>query len=249
METRDKFDRFEYQAGVEPQFPCWDGLNLGNGDAASIQPQTRSASVALADDEVTQRTAAEVLRSFEAGRARGIEEGRTMEHEAQAALRQTTEKQRAAQATQLATHFSEEREQFFHRAEQEVVKLALAIASRVLRREAQMDPLLLTGAVRVALGQLSDSTQARLRVPAADLDLWTETMARLPNLALKPAVVADDGMHAGDCVIESSMGSADLAMCAQLLEIERSLFDQHGENLMPVVTAEEEPRDRHGDPS
>lgn len=152
-----------------------------------------------------------------------------MEREAQAAQHEATEKQRTAQASQLATRFSEEREQFFHRVEQEVVKLALAIASRILRREATMDPLLLTGAVRVALGQLSDSTEARLRVPAADLDLWTETMARLPNLALKPVVVADHAMHAGDCVIESSMGSADLGMCAQLFEIERSFFDEQGE--------------------
>jgi flagellar assembly protein FliH len=40
-----------------------------------------------------------------------------------------------------------------------------------------MDPLLLTGAVRVALGQLAGATEVRLRVPAAELDLWTESMA------------------------------------------------------------------------
>jgi flagellar assembly protein FliH len=57
------------------------------------------------------------------------------------------------------------------------------VAARILRREAQMDPLLLTGAVRVALGQLSGSTEVRLRVPPAELDLWTEAIALLPNLA------------------------------------------------------------------
>jgi flagellar assembly protein FliH len=36
------------------------------------------------------------------------------------------------------------RERYFAEVEQEVVKLALAIAARVLHREAQMDPLLLT---------------------------------------------------------------------------------------------------------
>ena len=62
-----------------------------------------------------------------------------------------------------------ERDRYFEAVEHEVVKLALAVAARILRREAQMDPLLLTGAVRVALGQLSASTQVRSRVPAADL--------------------------------------------------------------------------------
>ena len=49
----------------------------------------------------------------------------------------------------------QERDRYLHAVEHEVVKLALAVAARILRREAQMDPLLLTGAVRVALGQLS----------------------------------------------------------------------------------------------
>ena len=68
------------------------------------------------------------------------------------------------------------------------MKLALAVAARILRREAQMDPLLLTGAVRVALGQLAGSSEVRLRVPAAEPDLWNETIALVPNLAMKPAV-------------------------------------------------------------
>ena len=59
------------------------------------------------------------------------------------------------QAAELCESFAEERDRYLHAVEQEVVRLALAVAARILRREAQMDPLLLTGAVRVALGQLS----------------------------------------------------------------------------------------------
>ncbi len=113
-----------------------------------------------------------------------------------------------------------------HSVEQEVVKLALAIAARILRREAQMDPLLLTGAVRVALGQLSGSTEVRLRVPPSELDLWTEAIALLPNLALKPIVTPGEGMRLGNCVIETSLGSVDLGLRAQLVEIERGFFDR-----------------------
>ncbi len=53
------------------------------------------------------------------------------------------------------------------------MKLALAVAARILRREAQMDPLLLTGAVRVALGQLAaidPGAAARARGRARLLD-------------------------------------------------------------------------------
>jgi len=112
--------------------------------------------------------------------------------------------------------------------EREVVELALAVAARILRRESQMDPLLLTGAVRVALGQLAGSTQVRLRVPQEELELWTEAMALLPNLALKPTVVAGEGMRVGECAIETELGSVDLGIRAQLGEIERGFFDRAG---------------------
>ena len=106
------------------------------------------------------------------------------------------------------------------------MKLALAVAARILRREAQMDPLLLTGAVRVALGQLAGTTQVKLRVPDLELELWTEAVALLPKLAVKPAVTAGEGMRLGDCVIETEMGSVDLGIRAQLSEIERGFFDR-----------------------
>jgi flagellar assembly protein FliH len=128
----------------------------------------------------------------------------------------------------LVETFARERERYLEAVEPEVVKLALAVAARILRREAQMDPLLLTGAVRVALGQLSSSTQIRLRVPPADLDLWEEAIALLPNLETKPTVLAGEGMRLGDCEIETEMGSVDLGVRAQMAEIERGFFDRAG---------------------
>ena len=91
-----------------------------------------------------------------------------------------------------------------------------------------MDQLLLTGAVRVALGQLSGATRVRLRVPPAELALWTETILHLPKLALRPEVVSGEGMRLGDCMIETEMGSVDLGVRTQLGEIERGFFDRVG---------------------
>ena len=68
----------------------------------------------------------------------------------------------------LGNRLAGERDQFLRTIEQEVVRLALAIAARILRREAQTDPLFLVGAVRVALGQLAATMQVRLRVPAEE---------------------------------------------------------------------------------
>ena len=178
--------------------------------------------------ELEARHAEEARRSFEAGRERGIEEERRAQSAAQAAERAAAEERMKRQMAALAGSFARERERYLEAVEQEVVKLALAVAARILRREAQMDPLLLTGAVRVALGQLSAATEVRLRVPEGELDLWTEAIALLPNLTVKPEVACGEGMRLGECLVETKLGTVDLGIRAQLAEIERGFFDRAG---------------------
>lgn len=127
--------------------------------------------------------------------------------------------------TNTLNEFGSVREAYLAQVEQEVVRLALSIATRILHREAQMDSLLLSGAVRVALGQLSDTTEIRLRVPAAEQELWDEMIRLMPNLPLRPQLVSDDGLSVGECALETHLGSVDLGVKAQLAEIERGFFD------------------------
>jgi flagellar assembly protein FliH len=230
-----RIEIFEYPA--RPDEPPWPALGGWAGaepaetsDERREETRVRAGGATGAGQraEFDQRLSEEARRSFEAGRERGKLEGLQAEREAQAAVQAAAEERRVRQAAELIESFAQERDRYLHAIEHEVVELALAVAARILRREAQMDPLLLTGAVRVALGQLSGSTQVRLRVPAAELDLWTEAMALLPNLALKPAVVPGEGMRLGDCMIETELGSVDLGIRAQLGEIERGFFDRAG---------------------
>jgi flagellar assembly protein FliH len=230
-----RIEVFEYASGPDaPALPEWGGWAEGEESAAPKAPELppNDAGIGAAEAriraEFEKRLTEETRRSFETGRERGRQEGRQTEHEMQAAAHAETEKERARQAAHLIESFTQERDRFLHSVEHEVVKLALAVAARILRREAQMDPLLLTGAVRVALGQLSGSTQVRLRVPPAELDLWTEAVALLPKLAVKPTVLAGEGMRLGDCVIETEMGTVDLGIRSQLGEIERGFFDRAG---------------------
>lgn len=228
-----RVDAFDYPAGPElpvPMLEAFAGVGLpgcATDISASDSPVRITNERRIA--ELEQRLTAETQRSFEAGRERGRQEGRAAELQAQSEARAAQDRLRIEHAAQLVETFAEERDRYLNAAEHEVVKLSLAVAARVLRREAQMDPLLLTGAVRVALGQLSASTQVKLRVPAADLELWTQAMALLPNLKVKPQVQAGEGMRLGDCVVETEMGSVDLGVRAQLAEIERGFFDRTGE--------------------
>jgi flagellar assembly protein FliH len=196
--------------------------------ASSAQAKGRGAHGDRANAATGKQSADEALQSFEAGRERGRQEGRQAEREAQATALTAEAERYKRQLTALAAKFSEERDRYLAAVEQEVVKLALAVAARILRREAQMGPLLLTGAVRVALGHLAASSEVELRVPAAELELWKEAIAHLPHVAMKPAVTAGEEMRLGDCVIESKVGTVDLGVRSQLAEIERGFFDRAG---------------------
>ena len=224
----DVIETFAYAELPDSGLPDWVLWGGCASDESAAEPVsalgTKSRESLLAEFE--QRLVEETWRSFESGRVQGLEHGLEQGRAAERASQGTAQQRVASQLERLVTSFAEERERYLHAVELEVVKLALAVAARILRREAQMDPLLLTGAVRVALGQLSASTSVRLRVPQGELDLWKESIALLPNLAVKPQVLPGDGMRLGDCVVETELGSVDLGVRAQLSEIERSFFDR-----------------------
>ena len=219
---------FSYPAGSEPDspLPLWIGMAGPHSESDNAAPASEGIPAVNTCARGQAEIDAELQQKFDAGRQRGYEEGRKAEHESPSAMRLEEEKRHKEQLGALIQGFVAERERYLHEVEHEVVELALAVAARILRRESQMDPLLLTGAVRVALGQLSKTTKVRLQVPASELDLWTDAIARIPNLPLKPDVLAGEGLHLGDCLLETEMGSVDLGIRAQLGEIERGFFDR-----------------------
>jgi flagellar assembly protein FliH len=119
--------------------------------------------------------------------------------------------------------FKMERENYFAAVEAEVVKLALAIAARVLHRESRLDPMLLRGVVKVALEQVADESGTTLRVPLQDLSAW-QTLAEEYGVATLE-VSADTTLSDGECVLETRVGRVELGITAQLEEIEKGFFD------------------------
>ena len=60
--------------------------------------------------------------------------------------------------------FARDRAQYYQQVETEVVQLALAIARKILHREAQVDPMLLAGLVRITLEKIESATKVVVRV-------------------------------------------------------------------------------------
>jgi flagellar assembly protein FliH len=231
-------EAFEFPVMPAAQPELWHDLReVGSPDGPHDAGKSGSRAHGrngVPQEDLREANAADATRSFEAGREQGIREGRELQRKEQLTAQLTAQldantKQTTA-AAELVEQFTQQRDRFLEQAEQEVARLALAIAARILRREAEIDPLFLTGAVRVALGQLAEKTSVSLHVPAEDANLWKETLAQLPNLRIRPSVISDEQLHSGDCLVETELGSADLGVHAQLGEIARCLFQDARES-------------------
>jgi flagellar assembly protein FliH len=110
-------------------------------------------------------------------------------------------------------------------AEADLVRLSLAIARRVLRRELAVDPDALHGLVLGALEKLQGQEICRVRVHPAHAAQVTQYLAR-PGTGSQIEVIADGSRDAGSVVFETQRGNLDASVETQLQEIERGLADR-----------------------
>lgn len=182
---------------------------------------TPAAAPAL--PEVAHMPAVDPEQIAFAARQQGKLEGR---RESEAELERLLQQERQGVAQALEA-FVREKQRYFAGLEKEVVRLSLAIAERVLHREAGMDPMLLAGAARVALEEVKDDRDAVLRVAAEDVPAWAQTMQREGRAV---EVRADPSLRRGECLLETANGSVELGVRAQLQEIEHGFFELLGRN-------------------
>jgi flagellar assembly protein FliH len=121
--------------------------------------------------------------------------------------------------------FTHTRETYFHTVEGEVVALALAVVRKILRREAQVDPMLLSGLVRVALEKMAASQLVRMRTHPSQIGAWQEYFAQHSELPAVPELSGDATLDQNRCQLETELGVTDLSLETQLKEIEQGLFD------------------------
>jgi flagellar assembly protein FliH len=109
-------------------------------------------------------------------------------------------------------------------AEEDTVKLAIAIARRVLHRELSTDPEAILGLVKAAFGKLNARETHRLRVSPEDAAALEENRARL-ELPPRVEIARDPSLRRGSAVFETSRGELDASVDTQIAEIERGLAD------------------------
>jgi flagellar assembly protein FliH len=179
--------------------------------AASSQPETpegmRSKIASLEQSLIQARAAA---------RAEG---------EAHAKQQAQAELQPVLQKLAASIHeCGELRGRLREQAESDLVRLAIAIARRVVGREVQTDPEAITGLVKASLDKLRVQEVLRVRLNPAHKSQVAECLARFG--ATHVEVLGDPACEAGAVVFETSRGNLDASVETQLREIERGLTDR-----------------------
>jgi flagellar assembly protein FliH len=227
------------EAGVVTEELTWRPMGVSGVTQPSVQgPQlsTKNSSAANrpsvpnsaghdVDTDALQRRIAELeaqrVGQVEQARQNGLDQGLRQGRQEAAAEMETALDRLARTIQDLAQVKRKVRGD----AENELVKLSLAIARRVLHREITADPQSLRGVVYAALQQLQNREISRIRVFPAGIPAVRAALER--NGGLSAIEIVPDGLlQAGGLLFETSLGELDASIETQLQEIERGFADK-----------------------
>lgn len=192
----------------------------GSKPAPPPQPVTAPAAAetdttASGADNDTQQDEAR-KESFQ----RGFSEGRTVGHSQAAAELQPVMDRLTRSLSDLASIRNRVRKA----AESDLLKLAIAVARRVLHRELTLDPGSIEGLIRVALEKLESRDLCRVRVHPDQEPVIRTLLGRFSAASVE--LIPDPTLQCGDVMFETSHGTLDGSIEAQLQEIERGFADR-----------------------
>ena len=195
-------------------YPDSDGTEAVPGSPTTPERPPQQATQIESSARVSQD---EMARFLADARAQGIREG---EEKGRASAEGELAQERTRIANVLDT-FEKERQNYYSKVEVELVHFALAIAAKILHREAQIDRMVVAGLVKVMLEKMQQSTKVVVRVHPEGSEEWRRYFQE--NAIVQ--IVEDPGLQPKDCVLETDMGTASVGLDAQLKEIEKGFFD------------------------
>jgi flagellar assembly protein FliH len=152
---------------------------------------------------------------------KGFAEGKTVGRDQAAAELQVL----IDRLTRSLGELSALRQRIRKEAESDLIKLAIAVARRVLHRELTLDPESIGGLIRVALEKLDARELCRVRVHPDQEEAVRSSLARSSG-SQQVEVVPDPVLQCGDVLFETPQGALDASIETQLREIERGFADR-----------------------
>lgn len=209
----------------------WTSLGESPAEEELEKPSSQASEPIQTQASAPAGPSWEEYRALEQKLRRLEEQIPAREQAVRQAVRQETEKAAAAQwsaaldrAARTLSDLAALRHRLRKDAEEDVVKLSVAIARRILRRELTLDPDALLGLVKVAMERIQVRETHRVRVRAEDAALVTAFLDRIGS-PHRIEVIADNALERGGVLFETQRGTLDASVETQLEEIERGFTD------------------------
>lgn len=159
---------------------------------------------------------------------RGLEQGRVEIRETlEAQLRAGLEEERRKLVDILAS-LSEQVPRLTAQRERLVVRLAVAVAERIVRRELTVDPEVVLRQVQDAVRRVHGVERITLRVHPRDLEIvraHRQDIAAGSEAIREVTVEPDEHVEPGGCILESESGTVDAQLLTQIRNMETALLD------------------------
>lgn len=124
----------------------------------------------------------------------------------------------------------EQADELMRHTDVEIVKLAIAVAEKVMRREVDQNPQAVLPVVREAIVCAEGSRAVVLRVNPEDLGVVIAAQEDLLSVSVSLRqldIVEDSRIQRGGCMIEMEVGSVDARIDNQIREIEQAFLKEH----------------------
>ncbi|KAF0219419.1 MAG: flagellar assembly protein [Geobacteraceae bacterium] len=123
------------------------------------------------------------------------------------------------------------REKVLRESEDDLLKLAIMVARKIIQQEISQDPQILANIVAAAISGCTDLDRVNIRLNpedyhlvAADRQLYFSGIGRNTNITMTP----DDAILPGGCMVETVTGTIDARIEVQLDEIYRRFVEERG---------------------
>ena len=192
-----------------------DRVSSGVVEGDEVYAAEEMPQPGITEEELNEK----VLESYE----RGFEEG---QRQAERGLSNVFKSLRKAidEVTAL-------REQIFRESEEDLLRLSMLVARKIIQQEISEDRRILTRVVTAALENAAERDDVVVRLNPEDYRLVTthrqhylQGIGEDKNLNLKP----DETISQGGCVVDTVMGEIDARLESQLDEIHKRLLEDRG---------------------
>ena len=212
-------DRFAWQVPPAPE-PLVLAVSRQTGPAAAGAPHQPPVPMRDLPTPAAERIEA----ADREGYARGFADGQRAAAEAAAAAAAEQARETAGRLAEAIQDLANVRSVLMRRSERDLVRLAVAMAGRILRRQVEIDRELLVVMARVAIDRLGENVAATVHLNPDDHALIVSRSDVDPGRTLE--LQADAAVPRGGCLVRSGFGTVDVGIESQVRELSRALLGE-----------------------